>query len=796
MTGTKTLIDLDFRKLIDLIAGLASTAAGKGEIESLRPLKTRRDLLDRLETVAEMRAVIESEQEDLNLDFSPLDEELRSLRLDRPLLDGAAFLRIAGTMRSARLLKKAYLGRETKVPHLWKIIHVLVPTPDIEERIFQCIDESGEVKDSASTRLGKLRRRFLVSRQRALNLLDQIRKKIGPEFDTTEGEVTLRNGRYVIPIRSGSKVKVPGIVHDLSKSGRTLFIEPNEAIELNNELRRLELEIYQEVRAVFIGFSNDLVPMVDVLERNISILGRIDAIRAIARFSSECNCSTPEISTEGSLRLMGARHPLLGRSGGKRIVPLDLDLATDERSLLVSGPNAGGKTVLLKTVGLLTLMTHYGIPPPLRKGSVIPMVDSIYTDIGDDQSIERDLSTFSSKVEILKEILGNAGERSMVLLDEVGSGTDPTEGKALALAVVEKLSARGSLNIFTTHYAELKGIAGEGSGVVNGSMGFDPVGIEPTYVFRKGIPGKSYGLKIAERLGLDDDVLNRARQWLPASHRALEDLIDQWEGKCADLLQRERDLERREREFSRAEAECEKKRSDLDSELATRRGEVIDDVEALIRDTRRKMEAIINTTLEGTSKRDGDKIREARRNIEKELRAVLERRNCEEDRNSEPAGEELLHRGDVVWVDSFKEEAVILDCRGKENVVKVGNLRVTLPRSYLKKVRPAGASPPGTRGGGSHEFRADILQQPDGGGSIREVDIRGMFADEVTFRIQKAIDRALLHGVDNIRFIHGKGKGVLKEKVAEVLRLESRVKSFRQGRFGEGGSGVTVAVIE
>ena len=480
MTDQKTLIDLDFQKLIDRIAELALSLPGKQIIQSLQPYTDHQNLLDFLETVAEMRAVLESTGEDLPLDFLPIDEELALLRVHDTVLDGGSIRKIEKTVREARCLRESFTGRREASPRLWRIIREVKPLPKIEERIRSAIDESGEVIDSASDRLASLRRTFRESRERVAGLLEKIREKIGPEVDTLEGGVTIRNGRYVVPLRVSSRIKVQGSVHDRSRSGMTPFVGPQEATEPSKGFRDLELDIYREIHTILRGISSELRAVVEVLEADQAILGRIDAIQAIAQFAREYDCSLPEIAPDLPLRLVNARHPLLGKPPGGRVVPLDLTLEENERSLLVSGPNAGGKTVLLKTVGLLTLMTHYGIPPPLGDGSKIPFLDMIYTGIGDDQSIENDLSTFSSKVRILREILENADNRCMILLDEVGSGTDPTEGQALALAVIEELCRRGSLNIFTTHYAEVKGIVGVKEEMVNGAMCCDPVKVERT----------------------------------------------------------------------------------------------------------------------------------------------------------------------------------------------------------------------------------------------------------------------------------------------------------------------------
>jgi DNA mismatch repair protein MutS2 len=792
MTDQKSLGDLDFHRLIELILDYSVTPLGKREIRRLKQIVNYGELLESLETVGEMQATIEAGADDFSLDFYPLDEELKLLKLNDSILEGTELLRIGQTLRCTRLLRESVSRKKESSPRLWKIVRELRPDRGIEKRIESSIDENGEVKDSASTRLRSLRKKSIVSRTRVLKLLEKTREKIGPEVDTTDGEVTIRNGRYVIPLRVGYRVKVPGIIHDRSRSGATQFIEPQEAIDLNNNLREVELEIYQEINTILSNLSSELRPIAEKIEEDQTTLGRVDSIRARARFSLEYGCSIPEVTQDVSLKLVNARHPLLGKKEEGKVVPLNLELTGEEHSLLVSGPNAGGKTVLLKTVGLLTLMTHCGIPPSLGDGSIIPFLRSIYTDIGDDQSIENDLSTFSSKIKVLKKILAGADNRSMILLDEVGSGTDPSEGQGIALAVIEEFTERGSINIFTTHYTEVKGIAGEKKGVVNGSLGFDPVKIGPTYSFIKGIPGRSYGLEIADRLGLEEQIIDRARSWVPTSHKALDEIIDEWENKRKDILRREEEITRQETELSLVKEEWMKRQCDQEEELEEKRRKSEKEIQEIILDTRKRMEDIISN-LKIPSHNSGAEIKRARQKVEKELRTIRKKREKEVTKKNKNESTDPLHAGDIVLIESLGDEGVLLDLGKNECVVRIGNLRVNLPRETLKKLRSAGEArnerkPVSVSGySGYQDFNEGI---------VHEIDIRGLLADEVMFRVQKAIDMALLRGVDNVRFIHGKGKGVLRDKVAEILKSEIRVKYFRQGRLGEGGSGVTIARIE
>jgi len=793
MVNQKSLIDLDFPQLIELLLGYASTPLGREKVLELRPPRERQDILENLETIMEMKAMLQSGTDEFSLEFDPLGEEFKRLRVKDSLLDGPSLRRVEKILRCSRLLKDSFSRRSESYPRLWKIVRGLHPAPLIEERISSSIDEKGEVKDSASERLATLRRRFVVSRTEVLELLEGIKRRLGPEVDTAEGEITLRNGRYVIPLRVSSHIRVAGIVHDRSRSGATLFIEPREAIDLNNALREIELEIYREIDTILRCLASELRPYLDELERNQEILGFLDSVRARARFALEFGGIVPEITNESAIRLVRARHPLLGRGGDDRVIPLDLDLERGERSLLVSGPNAGGKTVLLKTVGLLTLMTHFGILPTLGEGSVIPLLDAIFTGIGDDQSIENDLSTFSARVGVLKEILEKASSRSMILLDEIGSGTDPSEGEALAGAVIDALTERGSLNIFTTHYAGLKTIAGQREGVVNGSLGFDPVRLGPTYRFEKGVPGRSYGLAIAERLGLDRGVIEEARERVPGSHRHLDELIEEWERKRAGILLREAEIERREQALESARLDWEQDRERREIEREEKRLRADEEILEIVRSTRKRMEEVISR-LKAAPSPDEGLIKEARREVEGSLREIRQRRLHPLPGEEGIGKREPIRAGDPVRVKNLGEEGIVLSERNREYIVRIGNLHFSLPRSALEKIERMNGEKNGTHVGFGAAVRLPIPSSLSEG-MAREIDIRGLTAEDVIFEVQKAIDTALLQGMGNIRFIHGKGKGVLREKVAQVLRAEQRVKSFRLGGFGEGGSGVTIAEI-
>ncbi|HYD53177.1 MAG TPA: Smr/MutS family protein, partial [Gemmatimonadaceae bacterium] len=614
--------------------------------------------------------------------------------------------------------------------------------------------------------------------------------------------VTVRNGRYVIPVRREGRATVGGIVHDASATGATLFVEPPAAVEFGNRIRELEAEELEEVDRILRELTDRLRPLREEMLDSLDVLTELDALYARARYARDYECSSARlVPARQGFSLIAARHPLLlaqAAGEGREVVPFDLGLEQTERTLLVSGPNTGGKTVLLKAVGLVSAMAQSGIPTPVHQESRIPVFDDLFADVGDEQSIQASLSTFSAHLKNISEILRLATADSLVLIDELGSGTDPVEGSALGWAVLESLTRRRTTTIATTHLGTLKELASQEAGVVNASLQFDAALLAPTYRLIKGVPGRSYGISIARRLQLPEPVVARAEERLPQQERDIAALIERLEQKEAELAEREREAEaiaedarkriadviRRERTVRERERETEKRgREEARRYLLDARKEI----DRTIRDLRTKSEAEVE-----------EAAREARRQAEQLAAAQnqqLERLEREE-RNAErrargatrpaPMARETIETGDSVLVETLGgRRGRVVDVRGREAVVAVGVMKLTVPVGTLRRTS---APDPIER---AVAMVGDI---PDVEAST-EVDLRGMRWDEAEGAVYQALDAAITAGLPSLRIIHGKGTGALRDLVGEMLRRDRRVKAFRLGEMGEGGTGVTIADI-
>src|SRR2546423_5286333 len=536
---------IEFPRTLGLISERAGSTLGAEQVRELRPL-TDRDAIEREHArVAAVRACISGDEPWQLHGVPDARSALNRLRVEGASLEAPNLLVSGALLRSSRVTREFLRGRASPVitAILSGQLEPLFVHRGIEEAIDRAIDEDGQVRDEASSALKKIRRELKGSQGELVRLLERAMQKLEPHQRVADMSVTVRNGRFVIPVRREAQNAVGGIVHDASATGGTLFVEPPAAVEAGNRIRELQIEEVEEVDRILAELTEKLRPHREELAQSLEALITLDSLVARARFAIEFRCAPPELSdpTDGFTIVQG-RHPLL-TAQGIQVVPFDLEMTAKERTLLISGPNTGGKTVLLKALGLFSALVQSGVPAPVDPGSRIAIFDDIYADVGDEQSIQASLSTFSAHVRNLAEVLASATNRSLVLIDELGSGTDPIEGAALGGAILEALTTRGTMSIATTHLGALKELATQVDGVVNASLQFDPVALAPTYRLIKGIPGRSYGLSIARRLNLPSDVLTRAEERIPTDERKVTALL-------AELEDREKALSAIERETS------------------------------------------------------------------------------------------------------------------------------------------------------------------------------------------------------------------------------------------------------
>lgn len=711
-------------------------------------------------------------------------------------------LDVAATIAASRSVKRSFRRveeSEQRFPELDEFVGFIVELPAIEESIRRCIGEKGDVLDSASDALRTIRQQLRTAHGRLLERINRYLQHAAIQ----DPLVTQRDGRYVVPVRADRRGQLRGVVHDTSASGQTLYVEPMDVVDLNNRWRELQVAERHEIERILTALSSQVGGAANELSRTIEALSAIDLALAKARYASTTRSTLPAISDEQSpegrrVILRRARHPLLDPA---TVVPIDLELGTSFRVLVVTGPNTGGKTVALKTLGLLSVMAQSGLFVPADEGCELPVFDGIFADIGDEQSIERSLSTFSGHVRRLIDILDAAGSRSLVLLDELAAGTDPGEGAALAVAVLDTLMARGALTLVTTHHHELKGWASETDAAANAAVGFDAEHLLPTFELRVGEPGASQALDVAERLGLPGSILADARERLGKDRQGMEALLrDAAAARVA--AEEERDRAYRERdEAARARRDVETRERELAKQVERVRASVEKERQRA-RDEAEQDLAGLRAELETFRKEVAAARREERR---RKARQETGRHEAERDRRLGAAAEaatraaahlttpaaasvsdEPIGVGDAVIVGDLGVRGTVVAVSGNEIEVQGPSARLKLKRSRVMRDHRVVAKP------SSAPVREVRPETPAVSG---EIDVRGERAEAARSAVRAYIDDAATSGRETVRIIHGRGTGALRAAITDELRSHPLVGSSRMAGPDEGGDGATIAVL-
>ncbi len=782
---------LEFAAALELVARHAASDLGTDAIRALEPRHDLDSVRAELAAVAEGITLSTREGGWRMPAFPDLRIPITRLGLDGYAWDGPTLRLGAALILAVRATRTLILPLAEELPRLAAAAEPLAELPGTAEAIDRAIAEDGLVRDGASPELGRIRRELQGARARIVAKLSDFVASLPSHYQVPDGSVSVRDGRYVIPVRREGRGEVGGIIHGESQTGATLFVEPPVAIEMMNRLRALEADEGREVQRILLEVTGRLRPYAVELADSLHALVRLDTIHARARYALAVDGHLPEVLPSGrGLEIVQGRHPIL-LARGEPVVPFDLRMDDGERTLVISGPNTGGKTVLLKAIGLITLLSRSGVVPPVGPGTRLPIFRDVFADIGDEQSIEASLSTFSAHLRNLKVMLAGANAESLALIDEVGSGTDPVEGAALALAIIRELTARSCFSVVTTHLGALKLLAAEDPRVVNASLRFDSEKLRPTYLLQKGIPGRSHGLAIARRLGLPADLLDAAEAALPSGERDVGRLLLELEAKeqrtteLKEELAREvaanqalrEELEQRGHELGRREKDAERRARQQARDLLLR--------------SRAEVEAAIRQVREAA---DDDAIREAatqaRRRVEEAARRQREKTPATRTAKRLAPRTEALRVGARVRVESLGRVGTLLELREREAIVDAGGVRLRIPADDLSML-PAGdqasgpASPRIARPSGGR-IDADLDARP-------EIDLRGMRPGDLALQLGRALDTAIMAGLPSFRIIHGKGTGVLRAEVEELLRADPRIASFRPGERFEGGTGVTVA---
>jgi DNA mismatch repair protein MutS2 len=723
-------------------------------------------------------------------DVRPLLEQLET---EGAVLSGEELWQIRLLLDQAALAY-AWARKKTRqeTPGLSRLLADVEPLPALHRELSRTLEPSGEVRDDASPDLTRIRRSIKALRERLAQKLESMARGLG----IADTFVTLRDGRYAIAVPASERRKVPGVALGYSGSGATVFLEPREAAEANSELSDLFVDELREVNRILRELSAAAGRDRDALARDLDCLARLDAAQAVASWAQSSGGTMPTLTEERELVLRGARHPILvGRRERGEMesspVPLDLELNAESPLLLVTGPNMGGKTVALKATGLLALLAMAGLPVPAAEGTRVPWFDHVVCDIGDEQSLMEDVSTFLSHLRRVAEAISVATPRSLVLLDELGSGTDPTEGAALGQAILERLLERRTLCIATTHHGALKSFAQETPGVRNASMAFDEETLKPRFTLIVGVPGRSRAIQVAERFGMDRAILDRARELLPRGERDLGALIEELSRLKGEVAGEREELSRTQMRLAEREGELKSALSKLESERRERkqaelqaRRDLLRTLENQIDEYRKKLRADKKATAETLEEARG-LARRVSESIDAETEwKVAPERGVPVDR---------LREGDKVFVPALQAEGVALSDPDQDGRVRVriGSATAVLPIGNLR--RGAGETKSGPdRSKGEKPLKREV-EIPD---VPREIDVRGFEPDDAIRAVEAFLENAVMGGVGRARIIHGKGKGILREQLKRWLKGQPTVKEFQLGELREGGTGVTIVTLE
>jgi DNA mismatch repair protein MutS2 len=795
----KTLVKLELDKILERLSAYAAFSASAALLSNLEPTSDLEVARRRLQETTEARDLLE-EQSGVTIGGAR-DVRPYARNAERGLtLSPEQLLEIKATLQSAGTLKRIITRSGERFPLLSEIALGLDEGKAIVTAINQVISDQGEVLDSASPRLMQIRNSLRVAHDRLHTKLQSLITSSQNAPYLQEALITVRNGRYVIPVKAEHRGRIKGIVHDQSSSGATLFIEPLSTVEINNQIKELELAEQEEIHRILSEITALIGSQADRIVWTVEALATLDAAFAKAKYACELRASPPGLidfdphRTPGStIRLYGARHPLLDPH---TVVPIDLEMSGDTYILIITGPNTGGKTVSLKTVGLMALMAQCGLHIPADPGSTLTVFDSIYADIGDEQSIEQSLSTFSAHLTHINEILQHANERSLVLLDELGSGTDPTEGAAIARAILNELLRRRVTTLVATHYPELKLYAHSTPGVRNASVEFDVETLSPTYRLIVGLPGRSNALAIAERLGLPHAIIQEARSYVGEADLTADNLLDEIHRTREEIRQTQSRLAAAEVETQRLRAELRTRLEQIEEERQRVVGEARQQAQSELEALREEIREVRRQLRSFSPPRDAQQLAptDTLKRIEEEVKLL-------EEIASEPvkraatapvpstAGETpaSLQPGDRVFVPALKTEGEIVSLGDGQAEVQIGQFRMKVDPDTLER-----------RAGRRRESRVApryegaLIKTPRPESPGLELHLRGLTAEDAIPILEEYLDRAYLSGLPWVRVVHGKGSGILRKVVQDTLRGHPLVKSFSRAADNEGGDGATV----
>jgi len=807
-----TLERLEYGKVLDRIAVGTMLALGGAAVRAMQPTTDLEAIRTRSERIDEGAAILRGGH-----DFGVERFEDPAALFDRAAITDSALMpaelqTVAAILRNADEFQKLFKRMREASPRLLKLAADMAPNPELLEAINRTILPDGTVSDDASPDLRRIRRAMDAVQGRIRTRLEALLQNADIQKIMTGDYITQRNGRNVIPVAAASSGQVPGIIHDRSDTGHTVFIEPQFVVDMGNELRSLEADEEREVQRILRELTARVRDHLWGLRATVAALVEFDVVRAAAKFGVKHSMTRPTFSPDGVLRIVRGRHPVLedalSQKGGS-VVPLDFELGGPVRTVAITGANAGGKTVSLKTLGILCLMAQTGLLVPADDGSAFLPLESILVDIGDEQSIEANLSTFSGHIQHVRQIIAAAGPRTLILLDEIGAGTDPIEGGALACAIIKALHDRGALTVCTTHLSQVKGFVHEHEGMENAAVQFDPETLTPTYQLVVGQPGASHALRIARRLGLTEDVLAMAEQLVDSKAIEMEGLLARL---TMALRKAEADAEtaRRERaEAEEARREISERLDQLKKDRKDSLRRAVDEARGLVENTRREMQKALDDARRMGA--DASAATNLRRQVEVKREGFKKKAKELTPRLRAPLPFASLYVGQTVWLESMNRQGTIsgIDIRRSKVTVDAGGMAIEVDASSVMEpdtdaARPGSAGPAATSAGGTSSGGAPGGRAPSGGRTIvrrpasvaPEISLRGMRVDEALRALEVYLNEACLGDMDNVRIIHGFGTGAVRDAVHAMLNKHPLIASHHYAEPSQGGRGATVAVLK
>ncbi|WP_303969375.1 endonuclease MutS2 [Sporosarcina ureae] len=782
----RVLKTLEFDKIIQQVSAQCTSIAGRAHIEQLVPSTSLEEVSRLLEETDEGLALLRIRGNVPMGGIHDIRSHAKRAQIGG-MLSAMELVEIADTIRASRILRQfleaVTAEDEISIPHLIARKEAMPILTAIEHEVNAAIDDNGRVMDSASSVLRSIRQSLRIQESRVRERLESYTRGKNASKMLSDAIVTMRNDRYCIPVKAEYRSHYGGVIHDMSSSGQTLFIEPDAVVQANNEIRELKVKEQEEIEKILLALSASVQEIAHELFTLVQLLAEVDVILAKAKYGTANKCTKPAVNADGYMRLSKARHPLLPID---EAVANTIEFGQDITTIVITGPNTGGKTVTLKTVGLCTLMAQAGLPIPVLDGSEVAVFDSIYADIGDEQSIEQSLSTFSSHMVNIVNILKKFDDRSLLLFDELGSGTDPQEGAALAISILDEVHGSGARVMATTHYPELKAYGFNRPGVANASVEFDIDTLSPTYRLLIGVPGRSNAFEISKRLGLHNHVIERAKSFTGENRGEVDSMIASLE---TSRVQSEKDAERTHDillETEKLKKELHDKLQEFEEQKDRLTEVAKEKAKKIVERAKTESEAVISDLRAlrmnaGASVKEHELI-EARKRLEGAAPEEKKKKAIKAQ-----AGPRPLQTGDEVKVLAYGQKGTLVEkVSDKEWVVQIGILKMKLPESGLQYTKPEKEK--------KHVTAAAVRGRSE---HVKmELDLRGERYEDALVRTEKYIDDALLSNYHQVNIIHGKGTGALRQGVQQYLKKHSRVKSYRFGEAGEGGSGVTVVELK